>query len=574
MNPSLPIYRIVVILRLLLGVGVLALVLWLLNQAFVPSGKLTLRYQPGVSEPAAFEQFASKEKDVIIGQSKGSEDLFQLITQEPVYFTVKVPRPFAKATVKVTYQNPNQQPEIKLGVVQKNSGIFFTPLSVQSSLLETVPEYWNSVREGDVVLYQKDPTKQAWTDEFAQLSKDIQFKQDELTRLGDLAGQVSQDQLAKQREAVSREIETLRSERIAVEDRLADWVSQPAYASVDDFLHQPAAADEIATYNYDLSNVMRLDEYQPSASPTVISSGLRGSHTLYTYIKNETLDFVFSVQELNRYVGEDECLIELWQGTRKISSQKLDDDGNVVADGKASPVHQLKLRVPDLAEGTYQIKIVSRNEEHLIRRIETTQHLLTFNDHIYLSDNEEYRRAIPDIIEEPTTLYGGGGAFTVRTSHQAGYQTLTVENEKLNITEVQTEYATTSTSWPTGLRRIVSPRNNVFIKSNGYFSFAPEQYFDPTLGVANVNNLKSLDSLSYVIATYPKKESTGGWITASQTVSVPNLYTENNRVRFLLNLPGLAENRRVLKIKEIEITFEKEPVTFSSLWDKLSNRFK
>jgi hypothetical protein len=331
----------------------------------------------------------------------------------------------------------------------------------------------------------------------------------------------------------------------------------------------------IATLNYDLTKSLRLADYQPATASNLIDSALRGSHTIATYIKNETLDFKFTLQELNQMAGADEASIEVWQGDKKVYVTAVADDGNISADGIVADPKITSVIIPSLAEGEYQIRVNIKNNEMLIRRIESTQKLITFLDHLYPVDNSRYHDLIPDIIERPATVYGGGGVFTFVAQSVSGRQTVTVDDESIVIKDPKTGYATKTRQWSPGLRRITIPINDVYLTSNAGLSFSPEQYFDPKMGVATTTDLDNIDDRDFVIANYPQATTVDGWLVASQTITEPFVYkNDQDRIRFVLSLPGLADNRRTIKIKEIEVVLERDPMTFAKVWDKIIHVIK
>ena len=143
--------------RIVLWVLVFLFFLFLTLKHYVPFGRLTIAYD--VKHGSAYvENFASKEPDRLIGtpNKKGSNEYFQLITSTPLYFDVQVPRPFRQATVTLQYQNPDNQPVLKFGVLQKGASAYaYRDLSLAEPMLDNLPDSWDKIQQGDLVLWQK-----------------------------------------------------------------------------------------------------------------------------------------------------------------------------------------------------------------------------------------------------------------------------------------------------------------------------------------------------------------------------------------------------------------------------------
>lgn len=541
-------------IRLVIWLGPLVLMIWILNENFVPSGRLEIKYNI-VNGSRLIRNFAAKEKDRIIGTENGKKDYYQLITKEPVYFDLKTPRSFPKATITLKYQNPLGQPEINLGVAQKGGGYYLKNLAVYNHQLESLPEYWEEIREGDLILKQKNKLVKTSLDRLKQIDEELGLK----------GGEKSTD---------TGKITSLEKEKDEIMALLTEKRPKVKYSSIGQFLENLPDYQKILVYNFDLSQYFRLKDYQPSDKITEINEGLRGSHEIYTYIKDEPLDFTFYWQDINRHYGKDDFKIEVFRGQsdgEKIKTLEIKDDREIAATGKASALKEINLKIPNLKEGLYRIKLEIKNDEIFIRKIESKQHKIVFANHLYLADNNEYLDALPDLKEKPAVIYSNGNNFTFRTAHQKGFQSVRVENESLNLEEVNKEYFTKRTEWPAELKEIYSPKNDLYISASGLFAFSKDQFFNPT--VVTINEQTDLNNFDYVISYYPMKAREDNWLLATQTVEAPYLYTENGITKFIINLPGLPENRRLLEIKEVDVLLERESFNFKNFFPRLKNYF-
>jgi hypothetical protein len=117
----------------------------------------------------------------------------------------------------------------------------------------------------------------------------------------------------------------------------------PHFKTVKEFLENLPPQELIATYNYKLNYQFRIPDYQPKAEGLEINKSLRGSHRMYTYIKNEPLDFSFWIQDVNRHFGDDYVSIDVYQGDNLIYSDFIKDDGNMTDNLKMSAIKEVKI---------------------------------------------------------------------------------------------------------------------------------------------------------------------------------------------------------------------------------------
>ena len=65
-------------------------------------------------------------------------------------------------------------------------------------------------------------------------------------------------------------------------------------------------------------------------------------------------------------------------------------------------------------------------------------------------------------------------------------------------------------------------------------------------------------------------------MTGVQTCALPILphlyYNKDNKARFIITMPGLPEGGRTLKVKEVTVLFEKEPITIRQIFSKIKTR--
>lgn len=524
-----------------------------------------------MEESQYIDNFAAKEEDRIIGtkNNPGESEYFQLITAEPLYFDVTIPRAFPKATVSLTYQNPDQQREIMLGVRQPNGIYFFEDLAYDHPALEKLDDFWVRIQEDDLILWQKNndyfQQKVVLRDELQNSLVAIDDEYNKLKRT--LTESESADKINKAEEANA--IYKRSINELAEENSRNDWA--PPYASIQDFFENFPDPDRVLQYNFDLSPYLELPGYEKSNETIQIDNSIRGGHDIYTYIgENEDLNFTFWFQDINRHEGEDLFSLNVYNSRgEKIHGVTLPDDGVVDDNGKVfdEKMHQLLLEKIPL--GVYRIEI-SINDDIFIKNFETFQHLFMFKRKLYLTDNEEYRSIIGNKDFTPTTIYTTSNTVKALTSHESGKQVLRVGSEDVLIDKTHTEFELVVND---GITRIISPKNDLLIRGNGFFALSESQLFDPNFSsVGSLEIAKSTNDYDFIIAKYPQAEQEGDWLVASATVEAPELYLSKNgdyKGSFMIHLPDLPETKRTLKVKEVSILFEKDPITLSNVFDKI-----
>lgn len=594
--------KLLKIIKIVIWLLPIILFLWIFNKHFVLNGKLEIRYQVN-KENKLIRNFASKEPDKLIGTKnnlteKDKKDYFQLITTSPIYFDVKVPRPFQKATVTLKYQNPNNQPDIKLGIKQANGGFYQTDMAFSHPVLESLPEYWDKIQEGDLILWQKNKqyleAEEAKQKEFEGKKQELdQWQTDELNKLDDKYKEIlidnnesdntaikdsANNNLAKSEEYNSKkelitEDYQKKLEQITQENKVAER-PKPEFSTIAEFLVNLPQNNKVVQFNYDLSNYFKNPDYQKSSQTIEINSSLRGKHEIYTYIgQNEDLNFTFTIQDINRHQDEDVFKVSVYNNkNQKVKELSLTDDGENQASGKIYLERKLQILMEKIPVGIYHL-LIKTTDDVFIKNIVTFQKLLMFKGNLYLTDNEEYGAILGDKELKPTTIFTNSSFIKTSTSHNQGLQKLKIKKEtgEINYIKIKEKNVPNEFIGLSEITEITSPQNDVYLEGDGFFAFTEDQLFDLVTDLDKVTNIEDYD---YIVANYFQAKQAGEWLTAEATITAPNLYFHQNEdltASFILSLPGLPENQRVLKIKEVDIQFNKEPITINNFFPKLKN---
>ncbi|MFH1171585.1 MAG: hypothetical protein V1778_03540 [bacterium] len=548
------------------------LLVWLLNQYFLPFGHLTVRYHPGSASPY-FSNVASKEPYPLLGQLADGQTRtqFQYLTVDPVYFSVTLPRPFSRADVSIRYLNPDNQPVMKIGSLQAD-GPYLKNVAMNESFLENLPEYWVRKMDSNLTVWQKDDHLKELYDAFYE-KEHTRLQQEHDARMKEIQKQEKKKSISSQEANTRRKRSNQEFQdsikNIRLPQEYLSNVSVP-FASVGDFLKSLPDPKTVLQYEYDLGKLYRLPEYQASSETTTLEYPLRGSHEIVTYIgENEPMSFTFTIQDINRHAGKDAVSIEVWDTTKQIFAEHIDGYGEEKATGRPSEEREINVRKSELPEGAYYLKIHTEDDV-FIKKIVTQQHLIVFYKSLYLTDNPEYKEILGLQKNQPTSFFVDGSYLRARTAHENGLQTVEVGKTTMTLDDVQEEKVIDGLS---GITTVVSPKNDVQLTTDGYFAFSKDQLFTPTPKIETITPTTPLDRYHYIIADYPQAAQDGVWLKATTSFQNSKLpFDENNTVQFLVNLPRLSENHRRILLQEIQIDFYKKPTTVGSIYDKLKQK--
>ncbi|MDP2683956.1 MAG: hypothetical protein Q8P20_02760 [bacterium] len=566
----------VLIIKILIWLTVFLLFIFIGNKNFSLNGVFNVTYD-SKNKSNIITNFAAKEPYELMGHLNPNRDYFQYITTTPVYFDVNLPRLFSKATVTVKYKNPNDQPVIRLGVKQKNDAYVYRDMAITSNQLTKLPDHWNRIQEGNVILWQKNQEYyDAKKEKLDDLEKWYEIQMEEVNEIfsSEYLTPQEQNESSKMIDDVDDEYEL---KLIKINNEVIQYKSDKVnYNTIGEFINSFPNTEEVLKYNYDLSSKVELSGYETSNQKTIINRSIRGSHNIYTYIgPGEDLDFIFTIQDANRHEGEDIMSIKVFNSKGEIVEEvDSSDDGEDMVTGQINPERRHQLLLKNLPFGTYRLSVIIPYDDIFIKKIETQQHLLMFRGNIYLTDSNEYQGFIDTDNIYPSTIYTDSSFISARTSHENSFQVLRIGNENLKIEE---KHLMHRIDLDEDITPIVSPKNDIYIEGNGYFVFNKDQFFDANYNsIKNIDSVENIDDYNYIIAELPEVKKDGEWLVADAEIEVPYLYITEGKdkiAKFIIDLPGLPENNRELLIHELSIKFEKNPFTLKAAVDRIKNIF-
>ena len=280
-----------------------------------------------------------------------------------------------------------------------------------------------------------------------------------------------------------------------------------------------------------------------SKEETQIKTAIRGGHTFYIYTSGD-LKLYVEKQDLNWYNGSDELTISLYDANGvKITNTTISDDGikTVQQNKKIIDAQVGELSAENLSKGVY--KLVFSDFDGIIRKIRINTDKIVIANQVYLADSNIFF----EDLGIPTALYtsfGRNASISFKTWHNQGFQTISVNNQKVKVREVINESIFNAVS---GDYLLAIEKNDVIVSTPGYFAFSRDNYFEPFANriIPFKNNYDWLNSdVDYIIVEYnPPISKNNSWIIGEISLSLNQLYIKDNKLSMVFNTPHLAKEQ-------------------------------
>jgi hypothetical protein len=327
----------------------------------------------------------------------------------------------------------------------------------------------------------------------------------------------------------------------------------PTYKTVAEFFAHPPSRDEIATYHTDLFIPFRLPNYVASKIAQTISVSLRGAHTSKVYVKQEPIYAEFSYMDMNRDNGSDPILISVTDETnRPILHVRVEDDGNVSSDKRATTLKTVLVETGVLPEGVYKID-VQASRDIFVRSIKTTQQKIVFLNGVYLGDVSGYRESFT-----PVTFWTEAKRLSAQTRHAESVQTMKIGSGVLHIPAPY--QLVTESIKEQGLIPVTVSKEDVEILTDAPIVFSEAQYFRPdSIRLLPHTDLDSLH-VNYILAKYTPPEVRDGWNVATVRLDAQQLYLDQGSWKFTFSTPEIEELQAHVDVKQIDLVMKRAPM--------------
>ncbi|MDO8668028.1 MAG: hypothetical protein Q7K35_02930 [bacterium] len=308
------------------------------------------------------------------------------------------------------------------------------------------------------------------------------------------------------------------------------------YDTVEDFLSNLPASDEIALYNYSLKNNFLLNKYEAQKGKQSINYSFRGSYQFYTYLKNEDLDYVFNFTDLNINRDNDPVDIKVYSPDGLIRAEHIADDL------AASSERQARIKISDLKEGIYRLSFIA-NDDIVTKNIESAQSQFSLINKVWLYDNNK----------KPLVLYTNSHMINAQTINPASLGKIKVGENILDLNETYKQLSSKVANQPA---KIELAKDDIIISGDGVFSFAEAGLLDPRFKSIDKNLDINQEKINYILTNYKEPLKTEEWQIATAEFDLTKAYREDGKYQFLISIPGLkaeASSSGAIIIKEIKI---------------------
>ena len=335
-------------------------------------------------------------------------------------------------------------------------------------------------------------------------------------------------------------------------------VYDPSRAKLEETFHLAASNDSYRIYsvnNQEIKNVSGFLLHPPSGSniavepdikikvntePDIavnrsasltINRTLRGGHTFYTCIDNETLEFTVTKQDMNWYNGSEDLKITVYSNSGEEKGNiTIPDDGDTSNSNAMGPKQTRTISIPGLETGVYKI-IMAGGEDMYIQNISTEQDKLVADHRLFvISPTEIY------------TMIRKEQNIGFLTYHASAFQDIRIQNDTLSasvkIDRCAINYKTRMS--PVGeLYDISLPVGDMIITSDGYFAFTSDSYFNPTqcsvLTLQNDMDWIKNSGIDYIIINSLNTTDDNGWVIAEAEWDMKDLWVNKDTLDFATN---------------------------------------
>lgn len=341
------------------------------------------------------------------------------------------------------------------------------------------------------------------------------------------------------------------------QDGITLWQREKRYTSISEFLYNwSEKSEKIFSYFLDPVKIKTLNQTKSQTKRTegtsVINTSLRGDHSFSIQVRTSPLEVKVAKQDLNGYEGEDKFRVSVLNEQGALAEKVIGDDGVVEANLLRMAAQEETITLEDINPGIYQLDIVyeGTGKDSLITKIEVNQeHIIAKSPLLFCG-------------EKPVTFWTNSKNLTIYTWYEDRLQTVKLDGKyNLEIKEKDKQYKfdleLLSKKSDDSLYEITSPKNDIIVKGDGYFSFSKESFFD-SKGVKStlLTNLKSLDDIDYIITGYSQARNEQDWLIAEVAFNPQKLKIDGDKLYFSLEIPELIKYGGALEIDSFEIEIQ------------------
>lgn len=342
------------------------------------------------------------------------------------------------------------------------------------------------------------------------------------------------------------------------ENGITLWQKNKQFFRISDFFDAVPPGKKIAMYYFDREKIPQKAADASGKGSTVISSMLRGSHSLLVDVSQPPLVITVTKQDLNLYPGEDKVRIDVKKNGKTVTTKTIPDDGSAEASGLKMLPQSATVELNGIPAGIYDVDLVydgAQGSDSLVTKLEINQRKVVFRDSVFI------------LGTTPTSTWTDSPAIKMLTYHDTSLQTVKLDDTydlKVDKVLADTEYnlQKTASGLPGKLYKLVSPKNDLLITAKGgYFAFSRDAFFNPD--IVSGTDLTAMDKpedADYILSSYTKAMTDGDWLVSEIRFDPKDIRMSGDKVYFSLEIPDLEKFGGELEIESLEINVKSNGV--------------
>lgn len=298
---------------------------------------------------------------------------------------------------------------------------------------------------------------------------------------------------------------------------------------------------------------------------------LRGGHTFFTSSTKDVLDITFTFADLNMVPGADDINIELsdWDGNLLATESYTDTEEN-----QTLPEEGIRLRLrADAIDPGEVLKIsLSVTGEIITTDISANTPYFVANGSIWLAGGSVVSDKIQTKPLDTETVYTSARSWVAHTPHRGSTQRVYIGPETLHIEQPKEYYTYQKSPSDTFLLNkgygVVFEKGNVQLQGRGVFAFTQESYFSPfPWFIGDSIELENSD-IAYVITDYiPPSQLTEGRFVQNVKIDLEDAFAPDKQLRTQFSIPHRVNHDPII-LHEMTAEYWSEPVTIQNAKEK------
>lgn len=288
-----------------------------------------------------------------------------------------------------------------------------------------------------------------------------------------------------------------------------------------------------------------------ASTTTATNVSLRGSHDIYLVPAGGSIDVMLTIQDVNRTAGASVVAIRLYRGDQELQHDVVQTNGS--RETTMGKTVDRRITYRSATPGVYRIAFQA-SDDVFIRTIKTTSRRWVIGPRLNFGDIVGYATATTPGIAWTTSRH-----LTLETVHSEGLQTVSLGNDRVAVKQTHAAYQLNRTDTTSEPVSVVAPRRDIRIVGDGFFALRPEAFFEPKpKRMTDAADLVA-EHIVGVLTPYQRPLDLGdGWLSSTLTF---NLQSTQDKLRFILASPGIADRNAAVDIRRISISYHRPPLT-------------